>query len=66
LPTIEGCWDLAAFIFRCTNTGQRVQGWIEDNGSDDREVYKGVTCLVCGQLHFVNPKTGKTLGADDE
>ena len=25
-----------------------------------------VTCLACRQVHMVNPKTGKKLGADEE
>ena len=28
--------------------------------------YQSVTCLACAQMHFVNPNTGKVLGADDE
>jgi hypothetical protein len=44
-----------------------VQGWIAEaveNG--DVERYESVSCLVCRQLHLVNPKTGKTLNATDE
>ena len=58
---------MTPFLFRCPNTGFNVQGWIAEaveNG--DAERYESVSCLVCQQLHFVNPKTGKTLGANDE
>jgi hypothetical protein len=58
---------MTPFLFRCPNTGFSVQGWIAEaveNG--DAERYESVNCLVCRQLHLVNPKTGKTLGADDE
>jgi hypothetical protein len=24
--------------------------------------YKAVTCSACGEVHMVNPKTGKVLG----
>ena len=27
---------------------------------------EGVNCLACRQVHMVNPKTGKVLGADEE
>jgi hypothetical protein len=44
-----------------------VQGWLaEIVESEDADRYEVVTCLACGQGHVVNPKTGKTLGVDDE
>ena len=55
------------FIYRCPSTGYRVQGWAPDDeteGADD--VFVGVTCLVCGLVHFVNPKTGKTPSGNGE
>ena len=56
------------FIFRCPNTGFRVQGFAPDNdeseGGDD--VFVGVTCLACGSVHFVNSNTGKTAGESSE
>ena len=55
---------MATRVFLCPNTGDRVQGWFADNGSDG-ETYEAVTCLACRQAHMVNPKTGK-LGADKE
>jgi hypothetical protein len=59
---------MAPFIFRCPNTGFRVQGLAPDDdvsdGADD--VFVGVTCLACGRLHFVNPKTGETAGEPRE
>jgi hypothetical protein len=36
------------------------------HGSGDSETYEAVTCLTCRQVHMVNPKTGKVLGADEE
>jgi hypothetical protein len=56
------------FIYRCPNTGYNVQGW--DPGDDKSEgankVFVGVTCLLCGLVHFVNPKTGKTASESRE
>ena len=58
---------MASFLFRCPNTGLTVQGWIaEAVENNDGEKYESVNCLACQQLHLVNSKTGKTLGADDE
>jgi hypothetical protein len=56
------------FIFRCPNTGFHVQGLApndeESEGVDD--VFVGVTCLACGSVHFINPKTGKAAGERSE
>jgi hypothetical protein len=56
------------FIYRCPNTGFRVQGLAPDDdrseGPDD--TFVGIFCLACGQMHFVNPKTGKTPGERSE
>jgi hypothetical protein len=30
------------------------------------EQYESVMCIACRQVHLVNPKTGKILGADEE
>jgi hypothetical protein len=59
---------MAPFLFRCPNTGLRVQGLAPDDdeseGADD--AFVGVTCLACRQLRFVNPKTGKMAGESSE
>jgi hypothetical protein len=57
---------VAPFLYRCPNTGRRVQGFIADDPEADRDEYQSVTCLACAQLHLVNPNTGKVLGGDDE
>jgi hypothetical protein len=56
------------FLYRCPNTGYRVQGFVADDTSDEGEryEYEAVTCLACQQVHLVNPTTGKVLGEDDE
>ena len=51
---------MGAFLYRYPVTGPRVQGWVADDGSDDNNASESVTCLACGRLHLVNPKTGKT------
>jgi hypothetical protein len=53
-------------MYRCPNTGYRVQGFSAEEISDGADVYETVTCLVCKQSHLVNPATGKVLGEDDE
>jgi hypothetical protein len=56
------------FLYRCPNTGFNVQGFAsdEDESEGAGDVFVGVTCLACGFLHLVNPKTGKTPGEDGE
>jgi len=43
------------FIYRCPNTGFRVQGFTSDDDESERadDVFVGVTCLACGSMHFV-------------
>lgn len=58
---------MAAFLYRCPNTGQHVQGWMADDPTDlGDNTYETVMCTACTRLHLVNPKTGKILGTDEE
>jgi len=57
---------MAPFLFRCPATGLQVQTWIADSPSSDGESYETVMCQACRQIHLVNPKDGKTLGADED
>ena len=41
-----------------------VQGFAADEVEPD--TFQQITCIICQQTHFVNPATGKALGADDE
>jgi hypothetical protein len=57
---------MAPFLFRCPNTGYRVQGWAAKSEPEGgRDVYESVTFLACRGVHMVNLKTGKTLGEDE-
>jgi hypothetical protein len=57
---------VAPFLYRCPNTGHRVQGLIAEDVSDEPEDYRAITCLACQQTHLVNPTTGKVLGEDGD
>jgi hypothetical protein len=57
---------MATTIFLCPTMGVRVQGWFSDDGSENGDTYEAVTCLACAQVHIVNPRSGKVLGADEE
>jgi hypothetical protein len=45
-----------------------VQGFAADDAEseDTDDAFVGVTCLACGSVHLVNPKTGKTAGENGE
>jgi hypothetical protein len=45
------------FLYRCPNTGYKVQGFIAEDVSDDSEDYRALTCLACEQVHYVSPTT---------
>lgn len=51
-------------LFDCPQTGQKVQILIaeESFGKGDAS-YETVDCLACSGAHFVDPVSGKVLGA---
>jgi hypothetical protein len=58
---------MTTFVYRCPNTGLNIQGWVADDPTEDEtERFEPVTCLICTQVHMVNPKTGRVLGGSDE
>jgi hypothetical protein len=57
---------MAPFLYRCPNTGYRVQGFVAEDVSNDPENYHAITCLACQRVHIVKPTTGKVLGEDDD
>ena len=58
---------MPTIIFRCPDTGLKVQGWIADDPDiEDGESFEPVTCVACTRTHLVNPKNGKVLGQDDD
>jgi hypothetical protein len=59
---------MATFLFRCPNTTFRVQGWVAEDTSGDEATFAPVECAACRQLHYVNPASGRVLGAaaDDD
>ncbi len=58
---------MATVLFFCPNMGLRVQGWFADDLSENGgEAYELVTCPACLQIHLVNPRSGKTLGPDEQ
>jgi hypothetical protein len=65
-PSSLGYSRMPLFIYRCPNTGHRVQGFVAEDTSEDGHVYEPVTCPVCHQIHHVNPHTGVVLGKKAE
>jgi hypothetical protein len=63
-------FSMTPFLFLCPATGRMVQA-IHDDDTADRserpgESYIGVECLSCGDVHLVNPQTGRVLGHSHE
>ena len=58
---------MTPFMYRCPITGLRVQTLVPDDPSETAgESFVTIVCSACRQTHLINPKTGKTLGAEDE
>lgn len=51
---------MVSLVYRCPRIGLKVQGWVSDDPTNN-EVYDPVTCIACGRVHLINPKTGKIL-----
>jgi hypothetical protein len=57
---------MPSVMFRCPNTGYRVQGWFADDVSEDGDnTYRSLTCIACQGVHLVSLR-GKVLGISDE
>jgi len=57
---------MARFVFRCPVTSMNVQHWLDDDDDAPENEYEAITCKACARLHFLNLRTGKLLGQDDE
>ena len=66
-PAVSQPIRMTPFLYRCPTTGQNVQGFFADDGSENGgETYETVTCLACRLVHLINPKTGRILGIDED
>ena len=58
---------MATFLYHCTKTGLRVQGWVADRpGQPEKQSYEALTCPACGGVHLVDPTSGKTLSDNNQ
>jgi hypothetical protein len=63
---LDALRPMAAFIFICPETSMNVQHWLSDDPLTDENQYEAVTCPACAKLHFINRKTRKLFGQDEE
>jgi hypothetical protein len=57
---------MGPFLYRCPNTGFRVQGWVEDDESEDSDdAYEGVICHLRAAA-LGQSKTGETAGGGEK
>ena len=57
---------MVPFIYRCPNTGLPIQALAAEEITEGEDTYEAVACIMCQQVHLVNPHTGKVLGEDIE
>jgi hypothetical protein len=57
---------MAHFVFTCPATSMNVQHWLDDDKDAPADEYRAVICPACTRLHFLNRKTGRLLGQDEE
>jgi hypothetical protein len=65
-PLVHILMPMAPFIFTCPNTDLNVQHWLDDDNAVQENEYVGITCSACTGLHFINRKTRKLFGQNDE
>ena len=51
---------MGSFIFRCPHANLNVQEFAL-NSNDTAAVFEPIVCTACGQVHFINAKTGEVL-----
>jgi hypothetical protein len=61
---------MPGFIFCCPNTGVRLQAFAAEEATDNENAFdenarEPVRCVMCRQVHYVNPMTGTVLGDED-
>ena len=59
---------MATVIYKCPNTGMRIQRWFEDDvtAECDEQTFISTECPLCTRVHLVNPISGKVAGGDDD
>jgi len=53
-------------LFTCPATGFRIQHWLDDPDDARDDEHEGVECPAFAKFHFINRKTGKVLGQEEE
>jgi hypothetical protein len=61
---LMGVGGVPPFLFRCPNTGYRVQGFVTEEAEGD-QTYQPIDCIVCKRVHLVNSATGEVAGESD-
>jgi hypothetical protein len=56
---------MAAFVYRCPNTGFDIQAWSEEGDDPTGCLYVPIKCTVCLRAHLVNCQSGHVLGTHD-
>ena len=57
---------MRTFVFVCPNTGRPVPASLPDEAFEDPDTYHSIECIVCADVHLVNPTTGRILRPGEE
>ena len=57
---------MTTLLFTCPATFMKVQHWVDGGEDTPDDEYEAIPCHACTRLHFVNRKTGRLLGQDDD
>jgi len=53
-------------LFICPETKLNIQHWLGNGNDVPEDEYEGVDCPACAKVHFINRKTGKLMGGEDQ
>jgi hypothetical protein len=56
---------MAQILFTCPTVLMKVQHRLDEDDVPENE-YEGITCPACTRLHFINRRTDRLLGHDEE
>ena len=59
---------MVAILFKCPQTGVRVQGWVSDEPikPGQARAYAFASCTMCNLLHLIDRITGKSIHEQED
>jgi hypothetical protein len=53
-------------LFVCPDTKLSIQHWLGNGDDVPKDEYESVDCPACAKIRFINRKTSKLMGGEDQ